>query len=355
MEAAREVIVNAPIVPAYEKKFRDEAMARQVHYGTHLEGNDLVYPEAIKVVAEVEARNVTVASEVSGVVGQERDIQEVVNYRRVMDYLSRLVPELTSGQAGRFTYTEEMLQQMHKLTVDKLVPVEQGGRYRKEQVTVRNTQTGEIFFRPPPAVEVPFLIKDVFGWLNTDGGREIHPVIRAGIIHYDLASIHPYTEGNGRTARAIATLVLFVEGYDIKRLFALEEYFDRKAIDYYNAIAAVSNQSVDLSERDLTPWLEFFTEGMAIELTRVKEKVRSLSIDSKLVDRLGGKQVALSERQLKLMEYIGAQKEMTMVTAKKILTMVSEDTILRDLNELIAKGIIRKQGSTKAAKYALGA
>lgn len=349
VDAAREVIINAPIIPAYEKKFREEAIARQVHYGTHLEGNDLIYPEAIKVVAEVAARNITSASQIFGVVGQERDIQEVVNYRRVMDYLSQLCAETTEN----FVYNEEMLHQIHRLSVDKLVPPEQAGRFRTEQVTVRNTQTGEVFFRPPPAVEVPYLVKDVLDWLNDSVGRQLHSILRAGIIHYDLAAIHPYVEANGRSARAFATLVLLVEGYDIKRLFALEEYFDRQAADYYGAIAAVSNQSVDLIERDLTPWLEFFTKGLAIELTRVKEKVRSLSVDSHIIHHLGGKQVELSERQLKLMEYLQSQKEITMATAKNILPMVSEDTILRDFKDLAQKGLVAKRGVTKAAKYAL--
>ena len=350
VEAAREVIVHAPLVPAYEKKFRDEALARQVHYGTHLEGNDLIFPEAIKVVAEVEARNVTLANEVENIVGAEKDIQEVVNYRRVMDYLEQLVAQQASTA---FSYTEPMLQTVHRLTVDKLVTPERSGRYRKEQVSVRNTQTGEVFFRPPPSIEVPFLVRDVFDWLNSQGGREVHPVLRAGVVHYDLAGIHPFTEGNGRTARAFATLILLAEGYDIKRLFALEEHFDRRAVDYYGAIADVSNQSVHLSERDLTGWLEFFTEVLAVELTRVKEKVRSLSVDARLSGRLGGRQVSLSERQLKLVEYLQERKEMSMQEAKKLLPMVSEDTILRDLKDLMGKGIIKKEGVTKAASYVI--
>ena len=351
VEAAREVIINAPIVPSYEKKFREEAIARQVHYGTHLEGNDLLYPEAIKVVAEMSARNITSANQVIGVVGQEKDIQEVVNYRRVMDYISQLYSQNNS----EFIYTEAILNQIHLVSVDKLVSPEHAGRYRVEQVTVRNTQTGEIFFRPPPAVEVPFLVKDVIDWLNSAPNRELHPVLRAGIIHYDLAAIHPYVEANGRTARAFATLVLLVEGYDIKRLFALEEYFDRQAAEYYGAIASVSNQSSDLLERDLTPWLDFFTKALAVELSRVKEKVRTLSADSRLVRHLGGRQIELSERQLKLMEYIQSQREITMATAKNILSMVSEDTILRDLKDLANKGVISKHGVTKAAKYVLSA
>jgi Fic family protein len=357
IEGAREVVVNAPIVPAYEKKFREEAIARQVHYGTHLEGNDLIFPEAIKVVAEVEERNVTSADQISGVVGQERDIQEVVNYRRVMDYLDQLKSGAQSITIGNgtptFRFTEEMLQQIHRLTVDKLIPPDQTGKYRTLQVTVRNSQTGEVFFRPPPAIEVPFLVGSVVDWLNSDEGRNHHPVIRAGVVHYDLASIHPYVEGNGRSARAFATLILFVEGYDIRRLFALEEFFDRHAVDYYASIATVSNQSPNLTERNLTLWLEFFTEALAIELTRIKDKVRELSVDSHLSARLGGRQIALSERELTLMEYLQANREMTMAEAKGVLTMVSEDTILRDLKDLMNKGIIKKQGVTKAARYIL--
>ena len=82
----------------------------------------------------------------------------------------------------------------------------------------------------------------------------------------------PFVEGNGRTARALATLVLFSEGYDIKRLFALEEYFDKHADEYFGALMQVSNQSRKLEDRDLTPWLEVFTKALAIELSKVKEK-----------------------------------------------------------------------------------
>ncbi|MEK7592657.1 MAG: hypothetical protein AAB508_04680, partial [Patescibacteria group bacterium] len=69
IEAAKEVIENAPLVPAWESKFREEAMIRTVHHWTHIEGNELNYSEAGQVLAGGE------------VVGRERDIQEVLNYR----------------------------------------------------------------------------------------------------------------------------------------------------------------------------------------------------------------------------------------------------------------------------------
>lgn len=347
VEASREVIENAPLVPAWEAKFQDEAKLRAAHYGTMLEGNDLTFSEA-KIIVEGEIDSTKAAAD-AGVVARERDIQEVINYRRVLDYIESLSAD---GKKENFNYTPDLLFNVHKLVVDKLIDATQAGKFRESQVVLRNSITGEIGFRPPQAVEVPFLIDEFFRWLSGDFGRKEHPVIRAAITHYVLAAVHPFIEGNGRTARAFATLVLFMEGYDIKRFFALEEYFDKNAEDYFGSLMQVSNQSPKLEERDLTPWVETFTKALAIELVRIKEKVRQLSVDIKIKERQG-KQVSLSERQMKLMEYLNSNGEMTMIQARSVLPMVSEDTILREFKYLIEKGVVIKKGSTKGAHYVL--
>jgi predicted DNA-binding transcriptional regulator YafY len=89
-----------------------------------------------------------------------------------------------------------------------------------------------------------------------------------------------------------------------------------------------------------------------MELTRIKDQIRELSVDVKIKERMG-KQVALSDRQMKIVEYLNAHQEVTMPGARGLLPMVSEDTILRDLKYLMGKGVIIKRGSTKAAKYLL--
>ncbi len=172
-------------------------------------------------------------------------------------------------------------------------------------------------------------------------------------MHYELARIHPFTEGNGRTARAIATLILFLEGYDIRKLFSLEEYFDSRPIDYYQTLQSVSNQLVlDSRERDLTPWLEYFVEGVAIELNKVKERVRRISLDARVKDKLG-EQVTLNERQMIVMEYLHRHKEMQNKDFRKIFPDFSDDTVLREIKFLKAKGLVKKVGGTKMAKYVL--
>ena len=114
-----------------------------------------------------------------------------------------------------------------------------------------------------------------------------------------------------------------------------------------------SDQSADLAQRDLTAWLGFFSRGLAEELTKVKEQVEKLSVDQSLRQKLGGKQIALSARQVKLMEQINQGGGIDMNTARQVLPMVSDDTILRELQDLRKKGIIRKVGRTKGVRYVL--
>jgi len=326
IEASKAIIEAAPLVPAYEAKFREEAIIRTVHHGTAIEGNPLEQKEVEKVLAgqEVPAR--------------DRDIQEVLNYREVLKYIDLVRDE---------PITEKVLLQIHKLTTKKTLSTDQSGQYRKIQVRVTNSKTGETSYLPP----TPSLIRDFLFWLNRVTSEEIQPIIKAAVTHYTLAAIHPFTDGNGRAARAVATLVLFKEDYDFKKFFSLEEYFDRDAGRYYSCLQQTSNQSKNLNQRDLTSWVEYFTEGLAIELGRIRGKVQHLSIDLKLKSKMG--QIPLNERQLKLVDYMQEYGQVSNKEWRSLLPMISDDTILRDLKYLMKKRIVKKRGSTKSAVYLL--
>ncbi|MFA5749723.1 MAG: Fic family protein [Candidatus Shapirobacteria bacterium] len=354
IEASKAIIDEAPLIPAYEKQFQQEAIVRTVHYGTRIEGNDLTFQEVAKLV---EGQKITAG---------ERDIQEVINYRNVMSYLEELwslydanmpLPEeknLDTNNLNRsFFYSETIIKRIHELTTTKIIPESEIGKYRHQQVVLKNTRTGEIAHRPPPAIEVPYLITDFIDWLNSLDAKDIHPAIKSAITQYILVAIHPFIEGNGRVSRAFAMLPLYVEGYDIRRLFSMEEYFDRNAEDYYNTIQNTHLLSSDIFKRDLTNWITYFTEAISIELSRVKEKVQSLSRDIKLKQKLGGKQVHLTERQIKLVEYMQQFGGLRMPDAQQLLPMVSDDTIWRDLKKLVDTGAVEKRGSTKGAYYCL--
>lgn len=339
IEASKEIIINAPLIPAWEAKFRKEALERTVHHGTHLEGNPL---------SEEEVKDVLDGQEV---IARDRDIQEILNYRNVLKFIDNV--QIQIGLSGAYNFTLETILEMHKLTTEKILSHESVGQFRIRQVVIKNSKTGMISYTPPPAVEVPYLIEDLVNWINSDEAKMVHPMLKAGMIHYEIARIHPFVDGNGRVARAVATLVLFLDGYDIRKFFSLEEYFDENPIQYYLTLQAVSNQLVlDTHERNLTPWLEYFCEGVAIELNRVKEKVQRISIDAKIKDKLG-EQVALNERQMMIMEYLHRHKNMSNKDFRKIFPDFSDDTVLRELMFLRKKGLIKKTGGTKKAGYVL--
>ena len=336
IEACREVIDKAPLLPYYEKQFRDDALVRTVHYGTHIEGNELNIDQAENVIMGKD------------VVARQRDIQEVINYRMVMRYIEEIGPSSAKASDGKEIIDENFIKRLHELTVKKILSQENIGEYRKKQVVVKNSYTGKVSFKPPLSVAIPFQIKDLVVFINSTSEQDIHPVLKSGVVHYELVRIHPFLDGNGRVARALSTLILFLEGYDIRKFFSLEEYFDKEAVRYYDAL-----QSVGKNDGDLTKWLEYFTEGLAIELSKIKDKVEKISIDANLREKLGGKPIMLSDRQLKIIEYIQKTGYLQNKAFSQLFPMVSEDTILNELKALLKTDIIRKQGITKAAKYIL--
>src|SRR5579862_9486342 len=203
IEAAREVIDHAPLLPYYEKEFQKDAMVRSVHHGTHIEGNELNLDQAEKVIAGQD------------VVARQRDIQEIINYRRVMEYLG------DKDEQGKKKLDEAFIKELHLMTVEKILPPEKTGEFRTTQVVVKNSLTGDVTFRPPVAIAIPVQIKDFLEFINESTSEDIHPVLKSGIVHYELVRIHPFVDGNGRVSRALSTFILFQEGYDIRKFFSL--------------------------------------------------------------------------------------------------------------------------------------
>ncbi len=331
IEACREVIDHAPLLPYYEREFQKDALVRSVHFGTHIEGNELNLSQAEKVMEGKE------------VLARDRDIQEVINYRRVIEYVNQY--QISNG-GNVDIITEETIKTLHKITVERILPEEKTGKYRETQVVVKNSATGEVSFRPPPSTAIPLEMEQLLQFINDQEKLDIHAVLRAGVVHYELVRIHPFVDGNGRVARALSTLILFLEGYDIRKFFSLEEYFDSDALDYYQAL-----QSVEKNKGDLTVWLEYFTKGLSIELSKIKDKVENISIDAHLKEKLGGRPIMLSDRQIKIIEYIQKIGYLQNKAFGSLFPMVSEDTILNELKSLLSNGIIKKTGVTKGAKY----
>lgn len=211
--ASREVVLNSPLVPKWEVSLRRDAMVRSAHSSTSIEGNKLTLEQVTKLA---EGRKI---------MATRKDKQEVLNYLNVLERLGALVDD------GK-TISEKAILRIHKqLTKDTLDDPSDSGVYRKKYVIVGNRFTGQVNFYPPQNDQVPLFMKEYVEWLNSPSALEIDAVIEAGIAHYEFVRIHPFVDGNGRSARVIAALLLYLRGFDTKRFFSLDDYYDadRKA------------------------------------------------------------------------------------------------------------------------------
>ncbi len=219
------------------------------------------------------------------------------------------------------------------------------GAYRNRYVVVGNPFTGEVFFRPPGNEEVPKLVKDLLNWINSKKAKELNPIIEAGTAHYEFVRIHPFIDGNGRTARVLATLILYLRGFDTNQFFCLDDYYNSDRPAYYRAL-----QSVDQKTLDLTNWLEYFIKGVYISTQAVKERVIRLSSERLRKVRRG--QIALNERQMKIVEFININGSITNRDIRKMFK-ISDEAALKEMNKLIKLGVIKRRGKGRSTNYIL--
>jgi Fic family protein len=257
IEAARALVDHTPLSLAAEAELRARARVRAAHFSTFIEGNRLTLEEARAVIAD----------ERTEISGRERDVSEVRNYwnalLRVENWARKKKP-----------FTEELIKRLHAL-------VENGPRakptpYRDGQNAIKNSVTGALIYLPPEAKDVPALMAALVAWANEAEKSGLPVPLIAGLVHYQFVTIHPYYDGNGRTARLLATFILHRGGYGLGGFFSLEEHYARDLQGYYQALTVHPhhNYYFGRSEADLTPWLEYFISTLADVFETVRQKAQ---------------------------------------------------------------------------------
>jgi len=245
IEAVKQNIKGLPLTPIVIEKLRETARLQTVHYSTKIEGNLLTKEQVVEVVKENKS-----------FVGRERDEKEIKGCYAALDAMEKYV-------ARGEPVTERVIQTLHALLMS-------GGRtkvkptpYRDGQNVIREGATGAIVYMPPEAKDVPALMKSLVFWIKKSADLPC-PII-AAIAHYQFATIHPYYDGNGRTARLLTTVILHLCGYDLQGIYSLDQYYADDLPAYYQALSVgpSHNYYMGRAESDITQWIEYFCEGMA--------------------------------------------------------------------------------------------
>jgi Fic family protein len=329
---AKAVIERAKILPKQELKLRRQALIRMSHSSTAIEGNQLNIHEVEALVGRKK------------VDAPQRDIFEVQNYLNALKYIGQVVEK-------KQAITEKILLKIHKLVTDKTLDQESSGKYRKGPIYVVRRRLGlpnEVMYTGPDAKKVSGLCADLVDWIRESEKRDVDPIIVAGIVHQEIAVIHPFNDGNGRTARALATLILYKRGYDFRRLFALEDYYNKDRQRYYKAINI--GKTYDERKVDFTSWLEYFTKGFKGEIDNVKNKIMALS--AKLDDENINSQIYLDKDQMKILDFLDKIGKINVNDVVDILDCPKR-TAQFHLQKLKKTGIIKQIGNGPASAYIL--
>jgi Fic family protein len=326
ISSAREIILNSPLIPKWEVTLRREAIIHSAHSSTSIEGNRLSLDQVSSLAHGRE------------VMATRKDKQEVLNYLNVLENIEALTK--------KSSLSEQDILNIHRMvTKDTLDNPDDCGAYRNRYVVVANRLTGQVIFRPPKNEDVPGLINDLVQWINVGEAKELDPVIEAGISHYEFVRIHPFVDGNGRSARVFATLILYQRGFDTKQFFCLDDYYDSDRQAYYKAL-----QSVDQKTGDLTTWLEYFVEGVSVSIEVVKERVTRLS--SERLRKAERGQIALTERQMMIVEFINLHGNITNRNVREMFK-ISDRAALKEIRKLVDLKVIKSEGKGRSLQYIL--
>ncbi len=277
IEAVKQAIQTLPITPRVLANLRETARLFSTHYSTMIEGNRLTQEQVAQVIGGDRQFP-----------GRERDQDEVKGYHAALD-------EVESLAKRRERVSEATVKRLHALVMGGGKTRVKSTPYRDGQNVIRDARSRAIIYMPPKAEDVPRLMEQLIVWINQKD--ELPAPVKAGIAHYQYATIHPYYDGNGRTARLLTTLILHLGTYDLKGIYALEEYYARDLKAYYNAltIGPSHNYYIGRGEADITKWIAYFIEGMATSFEKVRdqaqrEAARGGKDQSKLLRSLDSKQ-----------------------------------------------------------------
>ena len=318
--SAKEIISNAKIIPLYDTKLKQDALIKSSHYSTSIEGNPLNLEE-VKTLINNNQKPTTKAE------------QEVLNYFNVLNNLNKYSDKII---------TKNTILSVHKdLTKDLLKNPEYEGKFRDTRVFIGNLHTKKINYIPPDAYKVPGLIDELLDWLN-NSTDEMYPVIIAGILHYELVRIHPFIDGNGRTSRLMATLILSIHKFNIDNYFTLDEYYNQDRQAYVDALKSADKI------HDLTNWLEYFCQGVLYSIDKVKSEVLKLDQITSKYDNT----IELTPNEISVLTLLEEKKHIQNKDIQEMLN-ISPQASYKIIRKLKNKELIKSTGKGRNTEYNL--
>lgn len=309
--------------------------------------------EDVVKTSEIEGEHLNVASVRSSIARRLGvDIGALAPVDRHVEGVVEMVIDATTNSAAPLT--RERLFGWHAA----LFPTGYSGLARIEVGAWRNDVSGpmqvvsgpigrqRVHFEAPPAPRLEAEMQRFLAWVNAPSGEP--PLIRAGLAHLWFVTIHPFDDGNGRVARAIGDLLLARADRSSQRFYSLSAQIQRERKAYYEILERTQKTSLDV-----TPWLAWFLATLRRAVDEAQLTLDAVLAKARFWQRWAA--TPFNERQAKLVNKLLDGFDGKLNTSKwAAVAKCSSDTALRDINDLVARGVLRKaEGGGRSTNYEL--
>lgn len=219
---------------------------------------------------------------------------------------------------------------MHRITV---------GDWRKDEGGAMQVVSGamgkeKVHYQAPDANDVPEEMENFLSWLNREDRTD--PALRAAIAHLWFVTIHPFDDGNGRLARTIADMLLTRADGIPQRFYSMSAQIRKERKQYYEVL-----EKTQKSNLDITAWLIWFLDCLEAALLDSENSLSRILQKSKFWER--NRKISMNDRQTKIINMLWDGFDGKLTTSKWAkITKTSPDTALRDIQDLVNKGVLRK-------------
>lgn len=326
IESIKTKVDVSYLLPEREVEMRHRATVEATHSSTSIEGNPLDYKQVEKALSTTNTLTRHQYAEL-----------EVRNYGKALNFVDK-------RKKINNPITLQDILKLHAIIMDSLLPDDKVGKLRKNDVYIIN-QDDVVQYIGPEAGLVLNELQELLNWLN-DASHSVHPIISAGLLHFQFVSIHPFSDGNGRTTRALTSLYLGLRDYDFRGSLVLESYYSVAKQEYYSALHdSQGNDYAKAATSDVTKWLDYFTTGF---LSSAKILLTEITLFSSAV---GDVPIRINHDEADILAYAKQFGAISLSEAEGILPNIARRTLQRKLNSLVDRGYLRPEGKARNIVY----
>ncbi len=258
IERQREAIAVSPVSAAVIVSLHEKAQLLSIQSSAQIGGYEI-------------SEN-TVKQLISGKDSMTDKEKEMHHYFKAMDYVSQECRK-------KFIIDDRLISNINSLV---FTGAKINSPYRNFQNPIEYKAVETISYTPPMSEDVGPLMEGLIKWITQSITADQLPApIIAGIVHFQFVAIHPFYDGNGRTARLLASYILCITGYGLQGMYSLEQYYAKDIQTYFNALLIEDeyNYQSGAGATDITPFLEYFLKGLAFSFEGARKKAHQLNME----------------------------------------------------------------------------